>query len=140
MRKPSALAAALTVAALGMAGCGTAHVVSGPPLIGKPAARMPAVSPRPYGAADLRFGLDLLGAWCQSQPRANIVFSPASLAAGLGLAYLGARDQTATAMARTLHLPAMDRAEAGMRARQAALGGLDTSGVTVAGYSPMPCT
>jgi serine protease inhibitor len=132
MRKPSALAAALTVAALGMAGCGTVHVVSGPPLIGKPAARMPAVSPRPYGAADLRFGLDLLGAWCQSQPRANIVFSPASLAAGLGLAYLGARDQTATAIARTLHLPAMDRAEAGMRARQAALGGLDTSGVTVA--------
>ena len=89
---------------------------------------------RSYGAADTAFGLRVLGTWCRSRPRANIVFSPASLAAGLGLAYLGARGQTAAAMARTLHLPVTGRpqAEAGMRARQSELGRLHGPGVTLA--------
>jgi serine protease inhibitor len=122
------------IAVLGAAGCRTVHVVSGPPLAGNPVAGLPAASPRPYSAADLGFGLDLLGAWCRSQPRTNVVFSPASLASGLGLAYLGARGQTAAAMAGTLHLPAVGlrRTEAGMRARQSALDGLDAHGVTLA--------
>lgn len=132
MRKPRALAAAVAVA-LGITGCESAAAVAAP-LVGNPASRLGAVSPRPYGAADLTFGLDLLGARCRSQPRSNIVFSPASLATGLGLAYLGARGQTAAAMTRTLHLPTagLRQAEAGMRARQAALGGLDAPGATLA--------
>ncbi len=94
-----------------------------------------AASARPFGAADTAFGLDLLRAWCRSQPRSNIVFSPASLASGLGLAYLGARGATAAAMARVLHLPVAGgrRLEAGLRARQSALGRLDGPGVTVDG-------
>jgi serine protease inhibitor len=134
MRKPLALAAAAATVMLATAACGTVPVVSGPPLAGNPVSRVPYVSPRPYGAADLRFGLALLGAWCQGQPRGNFVFSPASLATGLGLAYLGARGQTAAAMARTLHLPSVSlrRTEAGMRAGQSALGRLDAPGVTLA--------
>src|ERR1700729_414680 len=52
------------------------------------AAVEPAVAPGRYGAADTAFGLDLLAAWCRQDPDANIVFSPASLASGLGMAYL----------------------------------------------------
>jgi serpin B len=62
------------------------------------------------------------------------VFSPASLATGLGLAYLGARGGTAQAMASVLHLPAAggQALEAGLQARSAALRGLDGPGVTLA--------
>ena len=76
----------------------------------------------------------MLRAWCRSQPRSNIVFSPSSLATGLGLAYLGARGATAAAIARVLHLPAAGgpRTEADTRARQSALGRLDGPGVTLA--------
>jgi serine protease inhibitor len=119
------------------------------------ASRVPPASPRPLGAADTAFGLGLLGAWCHSQPQANIVFSPESLAAGLGLAYLGARGSTAAAMARVLHLPASGRTVqplpasgrtvqplpdsggtatlADMRARWAAFGQLSGPGVTLTG-------
>ena len=64
------------------------------------------MSPRPYGAADTAFGLDVLNAWCRTDPRANLVLSPSSLASGLGMAYLGARGGTAQAMAGVLQLPA----------------------------------
>jgi serpin B len=99
------------------------------------ASRVPAVSPKVLGPADTAFGLDLLGAWCAAQPRSDIVFSPESLASGLGLAYLGARGSTATAMARVLNLPAGSalQTEAAMRARWAALGALDRPGVTLTG-------
>jgi serine protease inhibitor len=93
----------------------------------------PAVSARPAAAADLAFGLRVLGAWCKQQPDANIVLSPASLASGLGMAYLGARGSTAAAMARVLRLPASGSALLAMlAARAAALRGLDRPGVTVA--------
>jgi serpin B len=107
-----ALATAVTVAvataacAGPQAGSGRANLLAKPPVSRGVATRIAPASPRPLGAADTGFGLDLLGAWCRSQPRANIVFSPESLAAGLGLAYLGAKGPTAAAMARVLHLPA----------------------------------
>ncbi|HEY2521349.1 MAG TPA: serpin family protein [Streptosporangiaceae bacterium] len=97
------------------------------------AAREPAVSPRPLGAADTAFGLSVLGAWCHQTPRANLVLSPSSLASGLGMAYLGAGGATAQAMARVLHLPATGpRLAAQLQARSAALRSLDRAGVTVA--------
>jgi serpin B len=92
----------------------------------------PSVSPAPYGVSDLAFGLDVVNAWCQQSPQANIAASPASLATGLGLAYLGAGGSTARALADVLHLPAAGAAlEAGLQARARALRTLDRAGVTV---------
>ncbi len=130
------MAAALPVA-LVAAGCGTSST-AGPPapavdMARGVAAHEPAVDPRPYGAADTAFGLDVLGTWCRADQGANLVLSPASLASGLGMAYLGSQRDTAQAMARVLHLPAAGRSEllAGLRARSAALRGLSGPGVTV---------
>jgi serine protease inhibitor len=135
------------------AGPGHITLLAKPPVTRGVASPVSPASARLLGAADTGFGLDLLGAWCHSQPRANIVFSPESLAAGLGLAYLGAKGPTATAMARVLHLPASGTVQslpasgtvqslpasgrtgtlADMRARWAALGQLSGPGVTLAG-------
>jgi serine protease inhibitor len=94
----------------------------------------PAASPAPYGAADTAFGLDVLRTWCQAAPDANLVFSPAVLASALGMAYLGAKGPTATAMASVLHLPAQshDALLAGLAARLAALRAGNGAGVTLA--------
>ena len=135
MRMNKRLAAAgLALTAFALAGCGTAGPRAAPAVAHGVAATEPLVSPRPYGAADASFGLDLLGAWCGSDPRANLVLSPSSLASGLGMAYLGARGSTAQAMASVLHLPAAggQELEAGLQARSAALRGLDGPGVTLA--------
>jgi serine protease inhibitor len=81
----------------------------------------------------MAFGLAVLNAWCQQSPQANIVLSPASLASGLGMAYLGSGGSTARAMAAVLHLPAAGAAlEAGLQARARSLRALDGQGVTVA--------
>lgn len=98
------------------------------------AAVEPAADPRPFGAADTAFGLDVLRAWCAQYPRQNLVFSPSVLASALGMAYLGARGSTAQAMARVLHLPVAggDALAAGLQARRAALDRLDGPGVTLA--------
>jgi len=143
VRRPlcQAIAAVLLLAA---AGCGGGQINPGGPaakLAGDvtvsrgTAARVPAADPRVLGTADTGFALGLLSAWCRVQPRSNIVFSPESLATGLGLAYLGARGATAAAMARALHLPAASgpAVQADMRARWAALSGLDRPGVTLTG-------
>jgi serine protease inhibitor len=124
--------AAVAAACLLAAGCSTegAHRV---PVTGQArgvAYAVPAVSARPYAAADLAFGLDVLGASCRPDPLANIVLSPSSLASGLGMAYLGARGSTATAMAGVLHLPASS-VEAGLHARSRGLAALGGRGVTV---------
>jgi serpin B len=130
-------AAAGLVLALAAAGCGTTTIVTTPqprPLVAHGLAlREPLADPRPYGAADATFGLDTLGAWCRADPRANLVLSPSSLASGLGMAFLGARGDTAQAMADVLRLPAASgqALEAGLQARSAALRGLDGPGVTV---------
>jgi serpin B len=137
MKHEQRVAAGLAVAAvLTVAGCGSARPAQPRAAIviaHGVAVREPVVSPRPYGAADTAFGLGVLGAWCASDPGANLVLSPSSLASGLGMAYLGARGGTAQAMAGVLHLPATggQALEAGLQARSAALRGVDGPGVTV---------
>jgi serine protease inhibitor len=94
----------------------------------------PAADPKPFGAADTAFGLDVMRAWCAQNPGQNLVFSPSTLASALGMAYLGARGATAAEMAKVLHMPDSSRAAlaAGLQARLMALGSLDGPGVTVA--------
>ena len=124
--------AGAAVVALLVAGCGS-NPVPPPVMAHGVAVREPLVDPRPYGTADAAFGLDVLGAVCRSDPRANLVLSPSSLASGLGMAYLGARRGTARAMAGVLHLPAAggQALEAGLQARSAALRRLGGPGVTL---------
>jgi serine protease inhibitor len=129
------LAGSIFASSVLAAGCGSAPApeppVNSQVLRGVAAAQLPA-NPRPYGAADTAFGLNLLGAWCSQDPDANIVLSPESLASGLGMAYLGAQGTTAQAMASVLHLPAGGPLVAGLHARSAALRSLSRPGVTVA--------
>jgi serpin B len=138
-RAAAILAAALGLAAL--AGC-----ASGPAPAPKVARGLALVvpkngDPKLYAAGDTAFGLNLLGAWCAAQPNANLVFSPSVLASALGMAYLGARGQTAAQMAQALHLPDVPPASgspatpallAGLHARLAALRTASGPGVTVA--------
>ena len=124
------------VLALAAAGCGTTtpQTPQAAPVMARGVAlREPLADPRPYGAADTAFGLDALGAWCRTDPQANLVLSPSSLASALGMAYLGAHGDTARAMASVLHLPAVDgqALDAGLQARSAALRRLDGPDVTV---------
>jgi len=124
-------AVGLALAAMFIAGCGSAPP---PPVIAHGvAAREPQADPRPYGDADAKLGLDVLGALCRQDPQANLVMSPSSLASGLGMAYLGARGGTADAMAGVLHLPAAggQPLAAGLQSRSAALRGLSGRGVTL---------
>ncbi len=124
-------AAGLALAAMFIAGCGSAPP---PPVIAHGVAlREPRADPRPYGNADTALGLDVLGAWCKTSPQANLVMSPSSLASGLGMTYLGARGGTASAMASVLHLPAAggQSLAAGLQSRSAALRGLGGHGVTL---------
>jgi serine protease inhibitor len=130
------LAAACTAAAV--AGCGSAPAATtavDTVMVRGAATAEPAVSPRPLAAADTGFGLGVMRAWCAENPGQNLVFSPSTLASALGMAYLGARGATATAMARVLDLPAgtsRSALEAELQARMTALGSLDGPGVTLA--------
>jgi serpin B len=121
------LAAALT-------GCGTQPAVPAVAITKGVAVTEPAADPRPLGAADTAFGLDVLRAWCAQHPGQNLVFSPSTLASALGMAYLGAKGETAAAMAGALHLPADGSTvlAAGLQSRSGALSGLDGPGVTLA--------
>ena len=129
------LAAAALAAAL--AGCGSAArpqpAVAAVAVTRGVAVSEPAADPRPFGAADTAFGLDVLRAWCAQYPGQNLVFSPSTLASALGMAYLGARGATAAGMATVLHLPADGGTalDAGLQARSDALGGLNGPGVTL---------
>jgi len=132
MKNELRAAVGVAVMALLAAGCGS-NPVPPPVMAHGVAVREPLVDPRPYGTADMALGLDVLGAYCRADPRANLVLSPSSLASGLGMAYLGARGGTARAMASVLHLPAAggQALEAGLQARIAALHGLGGPGVTL---------
>jgi serine protease inhibitor len=121
-----------------MAGCGSttptkAHTTDVVMTRGVSAVE-PAADPKPFGAADTAFGLNVMRAWCAQNPGRNLVFSPSTLASSLGMAYLGARGATASAMAKVLHLPESSQAAlaAGLQARQKSLTSLDGPGVTVA--------
>lgn len=120
-----------------LAGCGIAAgpspVVPAVAVTRGVAATEPAADPRPLGAADTAFGLDVLRAWCAQHPGQNLVFSPSTLASALGLAYLGAHGVTAAGLAGVLHLPAGDSTAlaAGLQARSAALAGLNGPGATL---------
>jgi serine protease inhibitor len=129
--------AAAGCAAAAIAGCGSTHApatASAVVMARGVAAVEPAADPRPLAEADTQFGLDVLREWCAQYPGQNLVFSPSTLASALGMAYLGARGDTASAMAKVLHLPSDDAAAlaAGLQARSDALGKLDGPGVTVA--------
>jgi serine protease inhibitor len=139
MRSRFRVGAGVIAAACAVAGCATAPVMQSrpahaPAVIHGVSVVEPAANPRPYGAADTAFGLNVLTAWCRADPAENLVFSPSTLATGLGMAYLGARGETARAMASVLHLPAAggQALEAGLQARSAALRGLGGPGVTLA--------
>jgi serine protease inhibitor len=125
------LRAAAALLVLVLAGCGSTQP---PPTMARGVAvREPLADPRPFGAADTAFGLNVLDAWCQASPQSNLVLSPSSLASGLGMAYLGARAGTARAMAAVLRLPTASGGslEAGLQARSAALRSLNGPGVTL---------
>src|ERR1700761_2305845 len=62
-------------------------------------------------AADDAFGMDLYRRPGAGPP--NLVFSPASVAAALQMALVGARGSTASQLAAALHLAATDPAKAG---------------------------
>jgi serine protease inhibitor len=130
-----------TCATAAVAGCGatspstsTSTHASDVAIVHGVATVEPAADPKPFGAADTAFGLDVMRAWCAQNPGQNLVFSPSTLASALGMAYLGARGATAAAMATVLQLPESSGAAlaAGLQARLKALGSLDGPGVTVA--------
>ncbi len=86
---------------------------------------------RAYGQADTAFGFSLLRAVCAVNPSGNVALSPVSVSSALGLAYLGARGETATAMAQALRLPATSgpTLAAGLRDRLDLLASLARPGV-----------
>jgi serpin B len=90
----------------------------------------PAADARPYGTGDTTFGLNLLGAWCQQDPRQNLLLSPASMSTALGMAYLGAHGATAQAIKKVLDLPATTSL-GGLKARTQALNSLNGPGVSL---------
>ena len=131
LRPAAVLALVLSAAALA-SGCGATarHQVQRNPVV-LTASQIGTL--RQYGRGDTAFGLDLLAALCRDQPGGNVLLSPVSVATGLGMAYLGARGATATAMARVLHLPLPTSGPglvSGLRARAALLASLDRPGVT----------
>ncbi|MCP2339560.1 serpin family protein [Actinomadura rupiterrae] len=129
MPTPRSLAAVACMAALttGVAACGDqgpkAHELRGAVTGVAPG------DPRPLGRADTAFGFGLLSAWCGTDPNANIVLSPSSIASSLGMVQQGARGRTAVAMARTLHLPSGDLLP-GLRARTNEMRSLGNKKVT----------
>ena len=118
--------AGIVAVSLLAAGCASADAVQAKVT----AQAEPAANARPYGTGDTAFGLNLLGAWCQQDPRQNLLLSPASMSTALGMAYLGARGTTAQAMKKVLDLPATTNL-AGLKARTQALNSLDGPGVSL---------
>jgi serine protease inhibitor len=131
------LAALSACVAVTVAGCGSTPASKPRAVVDAVrgvAAVEPAANPRPLGAADTAFGLDVMRTWCAQYPQQNLVFSPSTLASALGLAYLGAHGATAQAMARVLHLPVVGQGAlaAQLQARSRALDSIDGPGVTLA--------
>lgn len=135
MRNSIRVCLSMLAAAIAATGCAGTPIPRPAPAAARGVAKVePAVDPRPFGAADTAFGIDVLRAWCTRYPRQNLVFSPSTLATALGMAYLGARGRTAQVMAQVLHLPVTggDALAAGLQTRSAQLSRLDGRGVTLA--------
>jgi serpin B len=133
MKNSSPLAALIAVAAVTVSGCAVAAKPHRPsPPVVLTAGQVTTL--RAYGQADTTFGFSLLRAACAGQRDGNVVLSPVSVSSALGLAYLGARGDTATAMARVLHLPAAagPALAAGLRDRTDLLASLARPGVEFA--------
>jgi serpin B len=133
MRNVSGIAALIAIAAVGVSGCAAAvkpHHQSGPVVL--TAGQVTTL--RGYGTADAAFGLSLLKDVCAGKTAGNVALSPVSVASALGLAYLGARGETAATMARVLHLPAASgpALAAGLRDRSDLLASLVRPGVEFA--------
>lgn len=125
----------LLAAAVVASGCGASHKHSGgdggSPAVSAKLTSSQVSALRRYGVGDTAFGLNVLSALCASQPGRNEALSPVSLESGLGMAYLGAKGRTATAIAKVLHLPATGQNLAsGLRARATLLASLNRPGVT----------
>src|SRR4051812_2669093 len=91
----------LTVLALGACSSGPeATVLQGNVL------KVPAAEAKRFTAADLALGRKMPNTWCEAGPQASLVFSPTSLSNGLGMAYQGAKGETARGMAKALAYPA----------------------------------
>lgn len=124
MRMRTAFAGLVAVALIGGGLTGSGRYRPGAPLLRgdtRPVGAVAGPEAAAFGRADTRFGLALLTDLASGTNR-NVVLSPTSVASGLGMAYQGARGETATAMARALCLPATGTAlTAGLRARTAAL-------------------
>ncbi len=74
-------------------------------------AAMPAASSGQIATADNALGFSLLTRLAQAAPTGNVFLSAPSLALDLGMLFNGARGATATAMARTMDLGALDAAQ-----------------------------
>jgi serpin B len=88
----------------------TATPPAAPPPAAAPSAP-PAAPPRGFAGASNRFGLDLY-ARLRATP-GNLALSPASISIGLAMPWTGARGETATQMAKVLHLTGGDVAAEG---------------------------
>ena len=133
-RRTTALLAVLAVAAVA-GGCGASDRHSGrkgaSPAVPATLTSSQLGALRKFGVGDTAFGLSVLSGLCASQPGRNEALSPVSLETGLGMAYLGAKGTTATAIAKVLHLPVTGRNLASdLRARAALLASLNRPGVT----------
>jgi serine protease inhibitor len=85
--------------------------------------------------ADDAFGADLLGAL--RRPGANVVYSPASIAAVLRMLLLGARGETERELAAALHLTGRRDAATGLRLLSSGLGQLESGDLTLRTPSSM---
>jgi serpin B len=133
MKNSSPIVALLAVVAVTAGGCAAAakpHYASRPVVL--TAGQVTTL--RGYGQADAAFGFGLLRAACAAKRAGNVVLSPVSVSSALGLAYLGARGETATEMAKVLHLPAASgpALAAGLRDRTDLLASLARPGVEFA--------
>src|SRR5258707_5883468 len=88
--------AGTAVVALLIAGCGS-NPVPRPVMAHGVAVRESLRKPRPYGAPDAAFGLDVPSARCRCDPAAHLVLSPSSPAHALGLGLLAVRGRATRA-------------------------------------------
>lgn len=127
MRMRTAFAGLVALALVGGGLTGSGRARPGAPLLRgevRPVGDVTGPDATALGRADTSFGLALLSAATRGANR-NVVLSPTSVASGLGMAYQGARGDTAATMSRALCLPATGTAlTAGLRARTAALAAL----------------